>query len=506
MFRILKADKDTYITNKYVNSVPAKSGNVGIAGSLDLYKLYGVTQTTSGTTKIPQTELTRLLIHFDLNPLKDLVSAGKIDTTHNSFKCFLNLKDVYGGQTTPNNFDVNIFPLSASFDEGVGKDVAYYSDKDKANFISASKSNSWNKEGCSLACFSTGSGDYITSSITIADTKITQTFITGEEDLLVDVTSIISATLKGDLPDSGFRISFSNDIESNLQTYFVKRFSSRHAYDESKRPKIIVKFDDSISDDTSNLYLDSPISSSLFLYNYVNGQLVNLISSSQEVTGSNSILLELQTEVSGIGNYSLFFTGSQHFYGSNPASGIYSASIKLPLTNESLKTKYLQSGSITFTPIWSSIDRTVSYVTGSVIIANAPNRTTKKLNPQRYIVNVIGINSEYPENVDVSMRVNIFDDNNPIIFAKRKPVHLPGIILRNSYYAIRDIATNEYSIPFDTLANSTKLSSDSDGMYFNINTSALAALKSYVVDIMILVDGQEQKYLNASSPFRIKKL
>jgi hypothetical protein len=104
------------------------------------------------------------------------------------------------------------------------------------------------------------------------------------------------------------------------------------------------------------------------------------------------------------------------------------------------------------------------------------------------------------------MRVNIFDDNNPIIFAKRKPVHLPGIILRNSYYAIRDIATNEYSIPFDTLANSTKLSSDSDGMYFNINTSALAALKSYVVDIMILVDGQEQKYLNASSPFRIKKL
>jgi len=506
MFRTLKADKDAYITNKYVNDVRQLSGNTGIAGSLDLFKLYGIIQTTSGSEKIPQTELSRLLIHFDLDPLRNLVTAGKIDTAHNSFKCLLNLKDVYGGQTTPSNFSVDVFPLSASFDEGLGKDVAYYSDKDKVNFISSSKEAAWFGEGCTLACFSTGSGDYITSSLTISDTKVSQAFVTGEEDLLVDVTNIISATLKGDLPDSGFRISLNESAELNSQTYFVKRFSSRHAYDESKRPKIIVKFDDSISDDTSNLFLDSPVSSSLFLYNYVNNQLTNLLSASQSVTGSNSILLELQTQVSGVGTYSLFFTGSQHSYGTSLATGIYSASISLPLANANLKTKYAQSGSVTFTPIWSSIDRTVAYITGSSVTAYAPNRSTKRLNPQKYVVNVIGLNSEYSENVDVTMRVNIFDENSPIIFAKRKPVELPGIILRNSYYAVRDAATNEYVIPFDSTTNSTKLSSDSAGMYFSINTSALSPLKSYVVDIMILVDGQEQRYLNASSTFRTKKL
>jgi hypothetical protein len=203
MFRILKANKDTYITNKYVDSVQAKSGNVGTAGTVDLFKLYGITN-IGGT---PQSELSRILIHFDLDPLIDLVDKGKIDISHSSFKCHLNLKDVYGGQTTPNNFVINVFPLSASFDEGLGKDTSYYVDEDIANFFSASRTAKWFGEGCTLACFSTGSGDYITSSVTINDTRVSQTFITGEENLFVDVTRIVSATLKGDLPDTGYRIS-----------------------------------------------------------------------------------------------------------------------------------------------------------------------------------------------------------------------------------------------------------------------------------------------------------
>ena len=123
MFRILKADKDTYITDKYINDVRVVSGNVGIAGTLDLFKLYGITIVTSGSDKIPQYELSRALLHFDLNPLRDLVTTGRIDISHSSFKCFLSLRDTYGGQTTPANFTLDVFPLSASFTEGYGKDI-----------------------------------------------------------------------------------------------------------------------------------------------------------------------------------------------------------------------------------------------------------------------------------------------------------------------------------------------------------------------------------------------
>ena len=502
MFRILKADKDTYITNKYIGGKRVVSGNVGIAGTLDLFKLYGITVVSSGSDRIPQTELSRALIHFDLNPLRDLVDEGRIDISHTSFKCFLSLKDVYGGQPTPNNFTIDVFPLSASFTEGFGKDVAYYSDEDKCNFLSASSDALWGAEGCALACFSTGSGDYITSSITIANTKVSQTFAKGTEDLLVDVTQLVSATIKGDLPDQGFRLSFSSAQENDLKTYFVKRFASRQAYDETKHPKIIVKFDDSIQDDTSNLYLDSPTSSNLFLYNYIHGQLSSLLSGATTLTGQNCLLLELQSEVTGVGKYSLYFTGSQHLNN----VGIYSASVTLPLSNANIKTSFDLSGSVIFTPIWTSLDQTVTFITGSSITARSPERTSYRLNPRRYTVNVTGITTDYSEEEEVTMRIYIFDDNDPIIKAKRLPVELPGVSLRNVHYAIRNVATNEYVVPFDTLYNSTRASSDSKGMYFNFNTSALTVLNQYAIDIMIVVDNLEQKYLNASSPFRIIKI
>lgn len=503
MFRTLKADKDTYITNKYIDGKPAVSGNVGIAGSLDLFKLYGITIVTSGSDKIPQYELTRALIHFDLNPLQELYDEGRVDLNHSSFKCFLNLKDVYGGQPTPNNFIIDIFPMSASWTEGLGKDVAYYSDEDKCNFLSASSDALWSAKGCEKACFATGSGDYITSSLSIPNTKVSQTFAKGDEDLLVDITSIISATIKGELPDQGFRLSYSSTIEENTKTYFVKRFASRHAYDESKHPKLLIKFNDSILDDSSNLYLDTPTSASIFLYNYVHGQLTNLLSASLAVTGSNSILLELQSEISGTGKYSLFFTGSQHKFGTNFSTGIYSASVNLPLSNVNIKASFDLSGSVSFTPIWTSVDRTVVYTTGSNVIAKAPERISYRLNPRRYRVNVAGISTDYTEEEEVTMRVYIFDENDPQIFAKRVPIQIPGLSLRNVHYAIRNASTNEYAIPFDTTYNSTKISSDSNGMYFNFNTSALTSQNVYVVDIMLIVDNLQQKYLNASSEFRI---
>ena len=504
MFRKLTADKDTYITNKYVDSKPAVSGNVGIAGSLDLFKLYGVTILSTSLGNVPQTELSRLLIHFDLAPLKDLFSAGKIDIAHNSFKCHLHLRDVYGGQPTPNNFTVNVFPLSSSFTEGFGKDTSYYSDTDRCNFLSSSLSATWIGQGCSKACFSTGSGDFITSSLTVQNTLVSQNFKTGEEDLIVDVTRLISATIKGDLPDAGFRISFTDSIEQDTHTYFVKRFGSRHSYDERKRPQLNVRFDDSIEDDTASFYLDTQ--SNLFLYNYVRNQLVNLTSASQSVTGSNSVVLQLQTKVSGVGNYSLYFTGSQHSLGANYSTGVYYAPVNVSLSNTNIRSYFEASGSVYFTPIWQSLDGTVAYSTGSKIRAFQTDRLNYRLNPRKYTVYVNGYSADYDQDEDIMMRVDIFDNNNPIIKAQRLPIELPGLVLRNSHFAVRDISTNEYAIPFDTEYGSTKLSSDSKGMYLSFNTSALVQLRNYVIDIMVTVDGKQQKYLDASPAFRIKKL
>jgi hypothetical protein len=502
MFRSLEADKDAYITNRFADGVRAVSGNTGIAGSLDLFKLYGVTILTSGSSSFPQRELSRILVHFNIDPLKKLFEAGKIDITHSSFKCHLQLKDVYGGQVTPNNFSVEIFPLSASFEEGFGKDVSLYADKDKCNFISSSKENAWFLTGCGLACFATGSGDYITSSMSIANTKKTQIFKKGTEDLFVDVTDIVSATIKNEIPDQGYRISLSDSIENDNFTYFVKRFASRHAYDAEKRPKLIARFNDAIQDDSSNFYLDK--TSNLFLYNYVDGQLTNISSASNPLTGSNCIILELKTEISGVGNYSLFFTGSQYSQGINFMSGVYSAPALISLTDGNIKNYFEASGSVAFTPVWKSLDGSLMYLTGSKLTAYGPNRTNQRLSPRRYTLNAIGINDEYFSDEEVTIRVNIFDENSPYIKAKRLPVELPGVVIKKAYFGIKNIATGEYAIPIDEENSSTLLSSDAKGMYFNFNTSALQKLNSYIVDIALKIDGMSHIYQNISVPFRIK--
>ena len=102
MYRILSASADTYITDRIIdNSYRATDANVGQAGTLDLFKLYAESTTGSNTT--PK-EISKILIKFNLKPLRSMVANGDININHSSFSAFLKMHDVYGGQTTPRYF------------------------------------------------------------------------------------------------------------------------------------------------------------------------------------------------------------------------------------------------------------------------------------------------------------------------------------------------------------------------------------------------------------------
>lgn len=505
MYKILKADKDTYITDRVIRNNRVTGSNVGAAATLDLFKLYGATLSGTAPNAVKNTELSRILIHFDLQDLKDLVTQKKIDIDDPSFFCKIKLKDVYGGQPTPVNFTVSVFPLSASFVEGIGKDNSFYSDRDWCNWMSSSFTSQWALTGCAGACFATGSGDYITSSLNITSTEITQTFSTGEEDLEVDVTKIVSATISGELPDRGFRISFSNSLEVDQQTYFVKRFGSRHVYDTSKQPKMVFGFDDSIFDDTQNLTFDK--SCRVTLYNFSGGDLDNIVSGSSlsAVTGSNSLFLKLTTAISG-GHYDLYFTGSQFSPGStggkNFVSGTYYADVTLPSTDVEIKKLLLVSSSIQFTPVWTSLDKSVAYVTGSSLSASPPSRVSSR-RLKKYVVSALGVKDAYLNDEEAVVRIHIFDQTSPFIKVTRIPVEMPGVVVKNVYYQIRDAVTNEIVVPYDDVKNSTKVSSDSEGMFFKLDTSSLGTGRTYVVDVMISHEGVKTRYTNVSPVFRV---
>jgi len=240
MYKIITASADTYITNKILNaSTKASDANMGKSSTIDIFKLYDESIFTGEATPI---ELSRGLIKFDLDNVPVTAPAEL------NFSCELKLFDVFGGQTSPSNFTLQLYPLRQAFDEGQGRDVSSFDDLGVCNYITASFSagsdNTWEIPGAAGPA-----ADIFTGYSTL-----TQVFEEGTEDLSIDVSAVISDMLDGTIPNNGFRLSFIATEETDTKTRFVKRFISRHSNDKNKTPRLIVKYDDTIQDSTTNLY------------------------------------------------------------------------------------------------------------------------------------------------------------------------------------------------------------------------------------------------------------
>ena len=144
----------------------------------------------------------------------------------------------------------------------------------------------------------------------------------------------------------------------------------------------------------------------------------------------------------------------------------------------------------------------MGYFTGSLITVNKNLRTTsRKIN--NYAISIRGLNSSYQKNTNALVRLHIFDQNDPFVKSVKIPVELPGVVVKNAYYQIRDHVTNEIIVPFDDVKNSTKISSDSEGMFFTIDTSNLSTGRAYIIDVMISKNGTKTHYNGASPVFSI---
>jgi hypothetical protein len=514
MHKVLRPLKDTYITDRVIRGTRKWNANVGRAGTLDIFKLYGATLTGS----VPNNELSRVLLHFDLSDLEDAVDAGRINIASPTFNVTLKLFDVYGGQPNPTNFVLKLYALSRSFDEGGGKDVVFFRDSDISNFLTSSY-----VEGTESVWFASGANakgllgsadiDVIASGnlgdgLGVRNLWVTQSFVAGTENLEMDITTLVSATLAGLIPDYGFRVSYTENDENDLQTRFVKRFGSSEATNPYVRPQLVVKFDDSVVSHESSFFFDTE--NTLFLYNYVKGNLTNVVSGTAltQITGSNSLLLKLVTRISestGFEDYISYVTASQHRIGTTNVVGVYSASFTLKSATTQYQTKLRQSGSILFDQVWGSFDGNVAYFTGS-LTGNPPAASTGPTNPKRYYVNVTNISNEYADDDMARIKVFFFDYSSPVVKLVRVPVETPSVIVENAHFAVRDVITNDIPIPFDTTYNSTRMSADSQTMYFDLDMTSLFPGRSYVIDVMVNEGGQQQIYRDVSPAFRVVEL
>jgi hypothetical protein len=506
MYRILRPSKDAYITNKIIRGSQKFTANTGKAGSLDLFKLHNVSRVT-GTY---YDELSRGLIDFDLTDLRADYSAGKFAISGTSFSARLQMTDVYGGQTTPSNFTLVVYPLSKSFDEGLGRDVVYYDDSDVANFYTASYNGGnpilWNSVGAnSNGLLGSSNLDIIGSGnlgAGIINLWSTQSFVLGTENLDVDVTPAISATLANLFQFNGFRISYTETEENSEYNYFVKRFGTSHASDPYSRPKLVIKFDDSIINHENSFTFDSI--GTLFIRNFVRGTPANVTSGSArtQITGLNCMLLRLETTASNsTGSYVTYFTASQHSVGTKNIAGVYSATFSLDSGDSVFRTLLQSTGSVVFNQIWSSFDGTVPYFSGSLTAYAqlATNDTT----PRKLSVNVTNVLNEYKQTEIPRFKLFIFDRNMATVKAVKTPIDTPSLFLDTVHYSVRDVITNDVIVPFDTTLNSTKVSNDGKNLYFDVYMSSLFVGRAYVMDAMVVDAGQQVIYRNVSPAFRV---
>jgi hypothetical protein len=517
MRRILKCSKDTYITNKIINGVRVTDANVGQAGTLDLFKLYDET-TLSGS--VAPVELSRVLLKFDLAPLYQVTNSININSP--SFKCFLKLSDVYGGQPVPSNFTLSLYPLAKPFSEGRGSDVVAYRDVDSTNWITSSYGSTWSVTGAYMSgSLGTSGVDYYHSGAlpTSGTLGVFQTFDRGDENLLMDVTSLVSGTIAGLIPDNGFRLSFTKPMEEDGYTYFVKRFTSRQSSVQSKHPRIEVLVDSSNTDQTLASYFN--ISNSVGTYNTVFGSYRNFFSGSTEITGANSLLLTLvtsrsiyvqTTSWSDTHSASITYASSAFVYFSSsfvgsqlsnpvPQTGIYTASFFLNTQDPYFGGFIGNRSFVDIQPLWQSLDGTVTYSSGSYFTVNRIVSSTKNVAERNYVVNVTNLKAQYVGQETARLRLFIQDYNTELRYNKI-PIDLTSEVYSNVHWRLLDSYSKEIIVDFDAVYNSTKLSSDGSGMYFDMFMTDLPVNKVYEFEFLVKENGQD--YMITNQGFRFK--
>jgi len=512
MIIVCTASSDTYITDKIIDgNFRATDANVGQASTLDLFKLYGET-TLNGTGSLA--ELSRGLIKFDFSPVTELTGTT-LDLGSSKFKATLEMKDIMTGHAVPRNFTLSVFPLSQTFDEGEGFDTGKFSDVHVANFITASyasQNNEWFASGANYGgLLDSDNIDYVKSGNLsdgngVVSFEKKQLFEVGTEDLAIDITSLVSGTISGQIPDVGFRLSFTGSQEDDRKSRFVKRFASRHVSNPLLRPRVVIRFDDSIRDDHSNFFFDS--SGTLFLNSYNRSDRANLVSGSglTDISGSECFVLQLNK---GLFNY--YITGSQHTAGTDGTNvaGVYSATFAMPSVESGLYTKrdklsdlLVQKGSVDFTTYWKSVDGTVAYHTGSLKMKKSDRRSGQfgSREPDVIVTNAVRTyNKKDTVRFKLFGRDIIAENNTPV----KAPINLASVVYEKIYYQIVDRVTEKVVLSYDDVNDSTKVSTDSEGMFFDFKMQALTPGRSYSLDFFIVDRGISYLVKNRDTTFEV---
>jgi len=446
---------------------------------------------------IPSYGYSRFIFDLDLNGLIENIASGVISTgctgnlTHklqmtntSSFEDLLNTK-MTNGRRRATSFNLTLFRIPKTsgdtgdiqyWDEGVGYDfnefnlavnnsqgggspLTYVDDRSfsarPSNWYKRQTILDWSQPGIYS---NTSQGVVIYDDLDIIDT---QYFEFGNEDIEFDMTTEINDILTGGTEVSGWGIAYQPDVENitGLTEAYCVAFFTRHTQ-TFYEPYLLTTYDDLITDDRNTFIKNQ--TNKLYLYTYVNGDLVNLdeepVVSVANSSGTN-VVSDLTTCLK--------------------TKGIYEVTIPNIFNSYSAPCQFYDT--------WSNIKyngETLPNVTNEIILRGTSTKIqigTKSNDPEIFGFDFYGIKQdEKILNTDIR-KVGV------II----KKAYSPQVLLSNvnAYYRIyvRE-GTTEVQVQDWTEINRTP-----NEYYFMFDTTDKIP-NQYYVDIKVNISGQKDTY------------
>ena len=482
---------DNTIVSAYQENLSTRGtgSNMGMADVLETFSIYG-RQTPSSSLALASQELARILIKFPVNEISSDRSAGTVPAS-GSVSFYLRFQNAPHSRTVPENYTLIVQAISRSWQEGVGLDLDNYKSTTKgnigSNWMSASKTVAWTHAG----------GDYLTASDqwdTSGNPPVyTQDFSTGLEDLEIDITGLVEHWVAGDLGNHGVGIMLSSSYEGYYKdptdgittnntggaqkSYYTKRFFARGTQYFFKRPCIEARWKTAKLDDRGNFYYSSSLApaadnlNTLFLYNYVRGELKNI----PGIGTTGSIMVSLYSgsakNTTPSGSRLILYDGTYAITGGWVETGVYSASIGMTSSVTPIPTLY---------DVWwsGSHSKAGQLFTGSI----SPQVLTAQVDTREpvYFINITNLKGKYKRNE--TARFNLFVRNkywSPTVYTKASEDVSSTSIISASYRVVR-VLDGQEAIAHGTGSDlQTRLSYDISGNYFDLDMKMLEAGYEY---------------------------
>jgi len=477
--RRYKATADNTIANGYQENLGTRAtgSNTGQADVSEVYSIYGRATTSSA-------EVSRILTKFDVDAISSDRTAGVVPAS-GSVSFYLRLYNAETSKTVARNFDLVVSAVSRSWTEGDGLDLENYKDIGKSNWISASSTVAWTTEG----------GDYHTLPV------FEQNFETGLEDLEIDVTSLVEQWIAGTKTNYGFGIQLTSSQEASSSTnlvgatssYYTKRFFARGTQYFFKKPVIEARWNSSTQDDRGDFHYSSSLApasdnlNTIYLYNYVRGQLTNIPG-----IGTGEIYVDLY---SGSANDSAPSGSTLSQCISTPATGgyvstgIYSCSICITAAATPISTLY---------DVWYS--GSTQYFTGTIkpTVLRAQGASTGN---SRRIAKIKNLRAKYFSEEEARFNVFVRNKNwSPTIYTVASSV-VENTIIPSASFRVYRVLDGLNVIPHGTGSDlQTILSYDVSGNYFNLDMSLLETGYEYGIKLAFY-DSQRQSWIEQDQKF-----